>query len=426
MKSKQQWLFLEPYVHLLHRNGILFLYNSVNKKTLEIIASPVVYKLTAELEKPSNGYVVPITAKQLINPDIIDFISQLRQTFMGDLLNPEWSSGKPVNLFPEVIVKHPLEKKKHVKQHLIPDLDPRNYIQELTLFINTDILDESEPFSNAFRQFSYPTFYSLKQEDMSIQLASSIIQDVNNYTPTLIHISGANIFSYPDLDELIKLMATSPFQKKYHLINNQWEAETVNRDLAQKNTSLALYITFPSHPDSIASDLRTLQEPKHLKKVEFNFVIRDDEELQMSLEIIQILDLENIYFKPYFTGDNLDFFRENIFVSREEILAAKPDQKQVLSRLSINETDFGKFSITPDGAVYANLNDPELGNAREHTLSQHVEKEIDAGVSWGRVRREVTPCKDCIYHFLCPPISSYEIFMKRFNFCDVDPNPLQS
>ena len=154
-------------------------------------------------------------------------------------------------------------------------------------------------------------------------------------------------------------------------------------------------------------------------------MIRDDDELQRSQEIIQILDLENIYFKPYFTGENLEFFRENIFVSREEILAAQPDQQQVLSRLSINETDYGKFSVTPDGAVYANLNDPELGNACKYSFIQLIEREIDSGVSWGRARKKIAPCKDCIYHFLCPPISSYEIFMKRFNFCDIVPNHLQ-
>ncbi|MBC8314965.1 MAG: TIGR04150 pseudo-rSAM protein [Bacteroidales bacterium] len=425
MKSKHQWLFLEPYVHLLRQKGTLFLYNSVTKVALEFTQSSAVYKLAGQLEKPVNGCVIPISANQLKDHEILNFINKLRDTFMGDLLDPAWSKGKPVNIFPEVIVKHSLEKKKNVKAYLTPDLDPRNYIQELTLFVITDSVKKLAPFSNAFLQFSFPACCTSTQEVMKIKLADSIMHEINNYTPTLIHISGSNIFSYPDLEELINLMATSPFQKKYHLISKNWEAETVNRILAQKNTNLALYITFPTHPDIIASDLRTLRESKLLKKIEFNFVISDDDELQMSQEIIQILDLENIYFKPYFTGENLEFFRENIFVSREEILAAQPDQQQVLSRLSINETDYGKFSITPDGAVYANLNDPELGNASKYSFIQLIEREIDSGVSWGRARKKVTPCKDCIYHFLCPPISSYEIFMKRFNFCDVVPNPHQ-
>ena len=425
MKSKHQWLFLEPYVHLLRRNDTLFLYNSINKETLEFTTSPAVYALAGQLENPENGCVSPVSANQLKDRDILNFINRLRETFMGDLLDPTWSEGKPVNIFPEVIVKHSLEKKKHVKAHLIPDLDPRNYIQELTLFVITDTVKKLAPFSDAFLQFSFPACRTSNQEVMKINLADSIMHEINNYTPSLIHISGSNIFSYPDLEGLIKLMAVSPFQKKYHLISKNWEADSVNRILAQKNTSLALYITFPTHPDTIASNLRTLRDSKFLKKLEFNFVIRDADELQRSQEIIQILDLENIYFKPYFTGENLEFFRENIFVSREEILAAQPDQQQVLSRLSVNETDFGKFSITPDGAVYANLNDPELGNASKYTFTQLIEREIDSGVSWGRTRKKVIPCKDCIYHFLCPPISSYEIFMKRFNFCDVVPNHRQ-
>jgi len=99
MKSKHQWLFLEPYVHLLRRNGTLFLYNSVNKDAMEFTSSPAVYKLAGELEKPANGFVIPVSANQLKDPDILNFINRLRDTFMGDLLDRAWSQGKPVNIF---------------------------------------------------------------------------------------------------------------------------------------------------------------------------------------------------------------------------------------------------------------------------------------------------------------------------------------
>jgi len=63
-----------------------------------------------------------------------------------------------------------------------------------------------------------------------------------------------------------------------------------------------------------------------------------------------------------------------------------------------------------------------IGNAATHSLVDMVSEELENGISWNRTRKSVAPCRGCIYQFLCPPVSSYEIFMQRFNFCDVYPN----
>ena len=425
MKGKHQWLFLEPYTHLLRRNGSVLLYNSVSREVLEYTNSDAIDELAGKLEDPSNGYVIPISADQLTKEEIANFVSQLRQTFMGDLLDSTLSKGKPVNVLPEAIVKHSLEKRIPSSPTLVSTVEPHHYIRELTFFVNSSTKESLEPYSKAFRQFSYPACYTASDEIMDINLVNSLIKEVDSYGPSMIHISGANILQYPDFDQLIKVMASTPYPKKYHLFLPNWETPKVQQLLAKRKTTLALYISFPINPEIIIHNLRSLNELKHLKKIEFNLIVRDEKDLQMALEIIQMLELQNSYFKPYFTGENLDFFRENIFVTKEEILAAQPDQQQVLSRLSVNENDFGKFSVMPQGEIFANLNDPKVGNANEHSLAQLVEMEISDGQSWKRTRARVKPCQNCLYHFLCPPISSYELYMKRFNFCDVVPNPLQ-
>jgi pseudo-rSAM protein len=165
--------------------------------------------------------------------------------------------------------------------------------------------------------------------------------------------------------------------------------------------------------------LQSLQEEIFLKRMEFNLIVSDPATLQEALELVSILDLPNLFFKPVFTGNNLDFFRENVFVSLEEILASKPSQQQVFSRMTINENDFGKLWVLPEGEVHANLNDPPLGLVKNEYLHQLVLRELDSKSSWGRTRTILAPCKGCVYQFLCPPVSSYEIFMNRYNFCDV-------
>ncbi|NQV03723.1 MAG: TIGR04150 pseudo-rSAM protein [Bacteroidia bacterium] len=422
MKDNPAWLFLEPYVHILRQKEAILLYNAISKTVLEFSNSRELLKLADELFNPDNGYVAPLSAKQLQDAAIQDFVHQLRQHFMGDLLDASWSNGKPVNIFPEPFVKHSFTRTQVQRSSFKPDLDVRDYLQELTLFLNSGIKASPGDYSTAYLQFSFPACATKKPEEMDFHLFHTMIDDVNNYTPTLIHISGMNLLAYPFLEDVIRLLASSPFQKKYHLHIDHWEKEIIPFILLQKQTTLSLYITFPTYPDTVAGYLRSLPDLKLLKKLEFNFVVSNQEELQMALEIIKILDLNNVFFKPLFTGENLDFFKENVFVSKKEVLASQPDQQQIFSRISINENDFGKISVLPGGKVYANLNDPNIGDATKSSLLQLVTHELDNGISWRRTRASASPCNDCLYQFLCPPISSYEIFMKRFNFCDVYPN----
>lgn len=351
-----------------------------------------------------------------------DFIKQLRSSFLGDVLDASWSAGKPVNIFPEPFVKHGFARPAIPPTAFQPELDARNYIHELTLMLNSEGRDHGNKYSSAWLQFSFPFCSTPHSEEMDLSLARTLIDDINRYTPALIHVSGANIMRYAYLDEIVGKLGRSPFQKKYHLKLYDWDTSALIHLINQKQTTVALYISFPADPDKITCYLRDLSDQKLIKKLEFNLIVSDSDELKAATELVETLCLLNVFFKPLLTGVNLDFFKENVFVSREEILAARPDQQQILSRISLNDYDFGKFTILPRGEVFANVNDPKVGDANQHNLMQLVIRELDNGISWRRNRGEVPPCSACRYRFLCPPVSSYEIYLKRFNFCHVYPN----
>lgn len=56
------------------------------------------------------------------------------------------------------------------------------------------------------------------------------------------------------------------------------------------------------------------------------------------------------------------------------------------SRQVVNLNDFGKINILPNGDVYANLNQPKLGNIYDNTIYELIEKEINTGQSWFNIR----------------------------------------
>ena len=106
----------------------------------------------------------------------------------------------------------------------------------------------------------------------------------------------------------------------------------------------------------------------------------------------------------------------NVFLTKEDILSAPMTIKDLFSCQAMNIYDFGKINIMPNGDAYANLNHPSLGNIYKCSLYEITQKEVEEGISWFRIRNQ-KPCTDCVYQWLCPTPSNYEIIIDRSNIC---------
>lgn len=253
MKDKIFWLFIEPYVQMIQKRDHLLLYNTVSKKAQEIRTTGSLSTLTMALMDPANGYVVRLTADQAKEASMQMFIRLLRKEFMGDILAASWSEAKPAMIFPEPFVKYGFNPHRVQTVPGKPAIDLRNYLQEITLFLNSHRRENQDPFDTAFLQFSYPGCVTERENMMDPGLFRKIIDEVNNYTPTLIHLSGENLMHYPHLEEVINILDTSPFQKKYHLVAEHWDEKLVPKVLSQPRTTLSLYLRFPLDPGKIVS-----------------------------------------------------------------------------------------------------------------------------------------------------------------------------
>lgn len=170
-----------------------------------------------------------------------------------------------------------------------------------------------------------------------------------------------------------------------------------------------------------------MQEWKHSRKVllnqtlpfEYVFEVTSVQDCQQAELLIEQFQIKYYCLKPLYTGENIGFFEENIFLNKEEILNTSLSMKDFFARQTMNIYDFGKINIMPNGDAYANINHPVLGNIYTHSIYEIVNKEIEEGVSWFRVRTQ-EPCNDCIYQWLCPSPSDYEIAIGRPNLCHVN------
>jgi len=98
--EEDQWFWIEPYVHAVHRDRKLLLYNTLSGEKIEYINQPAIMGLFRKLRNKKKLRVIRITKNQLKNPTIHQFIKEMKQRFMGDMETVSHSTVKPIQLTP--------------------------------------------------------------------------------------------------------------------------------------------------------------------------------------------------------------------------------------------------------------------------------------------------------------------------------------
>lgn len=376
------WFTVEPYVFVNITNRCVLLYNTLDGVTIESNSVEVIDLLQETLQVKNCG-VILLKNEKYQQKDILSFIHELREKYMGDIIDVSLSKGKPVQLLPYYNFSNKLETYK--KQNFTTRKNVLKNLYEVSVYIDST----TEVTRLIF-------FLQTIQENLTFNIIGDI-ETVPNYRKLLTFFNQSLspkylLCSYKDIVNESSLLGDSfsyEISVDFPIDMNKWE----------KATQILLNQTLP---------------------VEYNFEVLSDEDCLHSKQIIEQFQIEKYRLTPIFTGENMRFFEENVFLTKEDILSPPiMTIKDFFSRQAMNIYDFGKINIMPNGDAYANLNHPVLGNIYINSIYEIVQKEVDEGKSWFRIRNEA-PCINCIYQWLCPPPSSYEIVVGRPNLCYVN------
>lgn len=340
----------------------------------------------------------------------------MQNHFMGDILQS--SASKPVQLTPYVKIKDEFRKFRFQKQNW-ESINIQNMINELSLFIYSNSKTKIKIPKNTFKQFQYPYYYSNKECELEIKKIIEIISSFNNTTFYKINIFGNNILKYSHINQLVDLLNSFGFRKEYFFDFDDIFHTDFLKFVKQvdKKSTINISLTLTENAKDFNNIYKILINSKN--KIKFQLIISNYKTLQLADVFIKLFKIETYVFKPLYTTNNLHFFKKSIFISKNEILNAKLTMDDIYSRQLVNDYDYGKLTIMADGKIYANLNDPVLGNASKNSLEEVVLKEIKQGKSWKRLRTRVMPCRHCVFQHVCPPISNYELVLKKYNLCKV-------
>ena len=374
------WFTIEPYVFIDIKERFALLYNTLDGVTIESDKEEVI-KLLQGLFKEENCGVVLLTEERYKNKEISDFVQELRENFMGDIIDVAFSKGKPVQLLP--YFNFPNKQEIYKKHNFAPLKNILDNLSEISIHIDsTTNVSKLIPFLQSIP--GNPTFNIIGN-----------IGKVINYA------------------EILSCFEQRPSPKN---IFCSYKYVIALQPAFENNFSYRISVNFPIDMQQWKNARLVLLN--QTLPVEYIFDVSSKEERQQTEQFVEQFQIEKYRLNPVYTSKNIRFFEENVFLTKEDILSTRMSIKDFFARQAMNIYDFGKINIMPNGDTYANLNHPSLGNIYTDSIYEIVQKEIDEGKSWLRIRNQA-PCNGCVYQWLCPPPSNYEIAIGRPNLCHV-------
>ena len=379
-ETTNYWFKIEPYVHISIVNSNVLLYNTFDGSFIESKDIEIVKLLKETLLKENCG-VVLLTAERYNLDNIRKFIMELRAKYMGDIIDIELSKSKPVQIMPFTSLVNTQELFK--KQNLPTGKKILEYLSEISIYVdyNTNIMD-----LNSFLK-SLPNI-------STVNIIGNL-KDVVNYKELLLVLD-----QFPSLKK-ITCNYSNVISLQPEFVNNFSYSILINYpiDISKWNYSRRLLLN-QSIPFECIFEVTSMDNYSQINK------------------FIEEFGIEKHQLKPVYTGDNIDFFKENVFLTKDDILSTPLSISDFFINQSMNIFDFGKIAIMSNGDIYANVNYPILGNIHTHSIYEIISKELEEGRSWLRIRNQA-PCNTCLYQWFCPSPSNYEIAIGRPNLCHV-------
>lgn len=381
-KPTNFWFKIEPYVYVSVTSNHVLLYNTLDGSYIESDKKEVVSLLKETFSNDSG--VTLLTSERGKQSLIKEFVEELRNKYMGDVIDVDLSEGKPIQIFPYTYLENVQGLLK--KHNFVVGKRLLDYLFEINIYIE-DSIDQS---------ILYPFLFSVPKG-----VVINVIGDLNNF---------------PNRNKLLSFLEQHPSHK--NVTSSYVDVITLQPDF-ENDFSYSVLVDFPI--DKCKWDYANKLLSAQTLPFEYIFKVTSEEDCLFVEELVVQYRIEKFQLKPVYTGRNIDFFVKNVFLSKEDILSASMSMEDFFANQSINIYDFGKINIHPNGDIYANRNFSSLGNIRTHSLYDIVFKELEEGQSWLRIRNQA-PCNTCVYQWVCPSPSDYEIEIGCPNLCYIKNN----
>lgn len=405
------WFYIHSDVYVNHdmKTNKILLYDTTTGRYLESENMDCL-KLIQELHEPKNLGVVELSRYYIDNKECENFIDEIISTGLGKLDEIKDNIPKPMVLLPILKIADDLSENDYSDESVgLNNLI--SYLSEISIYLGSDCKQNCKVCNHAYKQMR-ACFKPNSDTVLSTEIIEKIIQQSRNSNVKDINILGGDIFEYPYWNELISI--TEKHQYAYHFWVNY--LNITNSDPFKGFSNIAyikhILITFPINEAQFEFVVSN-----NKKETKYYFLVTNKNEYQLSMELIDKWEIESYQITPIYINTNEEFFKDYVFLDKPDIFSSTLEMRQIFCNQKLNSNNFGVLSFLSDGTVKSNMNTESLGNIYYNSILELIDKEIRLNTSWRKIR-DTGRCSDCLYQFLCPPISNYELLMKRNSLCN--------
>lgn len=409
MENYTHWFYLESYTFLFYSKNQYVIYNTLNSTYIDCsLYGKTINTVLSILHNTNKTYCVGIYEYQLRDSQFTEFIKKIRNTFSGDIIKnirgiPPFIS-KPILR----ILHHPNNPK--TKEYNSLGENSLFHLHEVTFYLENQGFDLNPMYKDCYKQFLYPT-YTEKQKlshakylEIIEQLSICQIDKINIIPAT---IEKKELFSY-----LLSLSRQYSIKTQIILPYKKYNKEDLKQLLTNPQFSIMIMVHLPVDYEELNSYINLFNE----YNITWSLIASNKNDV-IFLSKNNLGKFTNVDYIPWYTGDNMDFFKEYIYNDFKDIIEQKNTKQHIFRKQILNDNLFGKLTIFPTGEVYSNVNFPTIGNIQDQKLSEIVYSEIENYFKPWFFTRDYVSCKNCVNKYLCPSISNYEIVANEYNMC---------
>lgn len=407
--------YLYPFVHINIKDKILF-YNTLNGKHL-IEEKYIIRKLINNLLNHPNKTLV--LNQELINdPEISEFAEKIKSLNMGDFIETQYSKKQAIQLMYDLKVQKGIEFLKDKEDRVIGE-EILNYLSDVTVYLNNTCSLNCKSCSYDYKQ-TIACKKSEPNKELDVKIIEQQLKLYNQIPIDTLHITGGNVFQYSVFQNLQNYIIQNNFTTILYIngVNfiKSWKL------IKYKNAHNITYnILVNNYSDLYIKELATVLTDNFNNYI-ITFLIESEKQYNEMEKIVDKFNFPEIEVKAIYNGNNLDFFKENVFIDEETIFDEKQNLQDIVRKQGVNANFFGKLVIDSDGEVYSNILGKSLGNISNQSIQGLIEQELKNNQFWRLLRTDVLFCSSCCYNHLCPEISNYEFILHKYNLCHIKNN----
>lgn len=402
------WFGILPHVFYVKKGAQILLYNTQNGSYI-VSSDADVIALTEEMHLKNNLGIIALTQSQLQHSIIAKFVQESKEKNICMFQEQDPDKPKPVQLMPILNLQRDVDKLKLDKSRSVGE-GIMDYLTDVTVILNDDCRHSCPGCESYDKQF----FHCSKTTNGQQLAADTVIRFLEDirYTPLRrLAFTGGDILSYRQWDKLNDYFIENEIRPYIGIHYQNIIGDKVNM---LKDYPIELFVTFPVNEQLFSDSFRSLND----FTVNYLFSVASEDDCNMAEKLIQEYNITHYEYRAFYNGKNLDFFENQVFLTQDDITSEPIAQRTVFAHQKLNTHFFGKIILLPNGDVKANTNGSVLGNICNEYISKILEKELSGTNFWRKIRDQ-KPCVDCLFQFLCPSPSNYELAIGRNNLCHV-------